>query len=65
MQFEDNNYEEADTLMISLAIATSQHCQDVELAFFIPDTDDMVLTIANDDKYANEQRCLWYQIQSK
>ena len=52
MQFEDN-FEEADTLMICLAIAASQHCPDAELAFFTPDTDVMVLPIANDDKYAH------------
>lgn len=48
LQFEANNHEEADTLMIKQAIAASQqHKGDVELTIFSPDTDVLVLAIAN------------------
>ena len=48
LQFEANNHEEADTLMIQQAIAASQqHTGDIELTIFSPDTDVLVLAIAN------------------
>ncbi|KAJ8024393.1 hypothetical protein HOLleu_34294 [Holothuria leucospilota] len=48
VQFESNNHEEADTLMIRLAIGASQQCNgDVELTIFSPNTDVHVLAIAN------------------
>ncbi len=48
LQFEADNHEEADTLMIKQAIAASQqHKGDVELTIFSPDTDVLVLAIAN------------------
>ncbi|KAH3897266.1 hypothetical protein DPMN_021453 [Dreissena polymorpha] len=50
MQFDSNNHEEADTLMISLAAAASQRCPKAQLVFFTPDTDVLVLAIAAYDK---------------
>ena len=50
MQFDSNNHEEADTLMISLAAAASQRCPEAQLVFFTPDTDVLVLAIAAYDK---------------
>ncbi|KAG1680871.1 Multidrug resistance-associated protein 1 [Nymphon striatum] len=50
--FEDNNHEEADTLMICLAITSTRRnreLQDIQLTFFSPDTDVLVLVIANYD----------------
>ena len=47
MHFEDNNREEADTLMIC---QTSQRCPDAQLVFFTPDTDVLVLAVAHYDK---------------
>ena len=50
IQFEENNHEEADTLMICLAAAASQRCPEARLVFFSPDTDVLVLAIANYEK---------------
>ncbi|SMN02506.1 hypothetical protein SPONN_1209 [uncultured Candidatus Thioglobus sp.] len=50
MSFEDNNHEEADTLMICLAAEVSQRCPDAQLVFFTPDTDVLVLAVAHYDK---------------
>lgn len=48
--FDDNNHEEADTLMICLAVSASRRNQgDIQLRFFSPDTDVFVLAIANYD----------------
>ncbi|KAG1712215.1 Tyrosine-protein kinase Btk29A [Nymphon striatum] len=50
--FEHNNHEEADTLMICLAITSTRRnreLQDIQLTFFSPDTDVLVLVIANYD----------------
>ena len=51
MHCEDNNQEEADTLMICLAVMAAHQNpgEDVELMFFSPDTDVLVLAIANYD----------------
>lgn len=50
MEFEDNNHEEADTLMICLAAAASQRCPGARMVFFSPDTDVLVLVVAHYDK---------------
>lgn len=47
MQFEVNNHEEADTLMICLAAAASQRCPEARMVFFSPDTDVLVLAVAH------------------
>jgi hypothetical protein len=49
-RFEENNHEEADTLMICLAVsATRRNSPDIQLTFFLPDTDVLVLAIVNCD----------------
>ncbi|KAG0710602.1 hypothetical protein GWK47_022452 [Chionoecetes opilio] len=49
-QFPHNNHEEADTLMINLGVAATAHSsRSVEMTFFSPDTDVLVLLIANYD----------------
>ncbi len=46
--FEDNNHEEADTLMIFQAVcATVRNPSNAQLTIFSPDTDVLVLAIAN------------------
>ena len=50
MHFEDNNHEEADTLMICLPAEASQQCPDAQLVFFTPDTDVLILAVAHYDK---------------
>ena len=50
LQFEENNHEEANTLMICLAAAESQRCHGAWMVFFTPDTDVLVLAIAHYDK---------------
>ncbi len=50
IEFEDNNHEEADTLMICLATKSSQRCPNAELVFFTPDTDVLILVIAHYDQ---------------
>ena len=48
--FSTNNHEEADTLMIYLAVsATRRNDSNIQLTFFSPDTDVLVLAIANYD----------------
>ena len=48
--FEDNNHEEADTLLIHQAVLASQrNPPDAQLMFFSPDTDVLVLVTANYD----------------
>ena len=48
LHFDDNNHEEADTLMICLAINASQRSpSSAEITIFSPDTDVLVLAIAN------------------
>ena len=48
--FEDNNHEESDTLLIYQAVLASQrNPPDAELVVFSPDTDVLVLVIANYD----------------
>ena len=50
MYFDKSNHEEADTLMISHAVAAIQrNGKDAHLTFFSPDTDVLVLAIANYD----------------
>ena len=49
--FPDNNHEEADTLMICLGVsATERNSEDAQMTFFSPDTDVLVLIIANYDR---------------
>ena len=50
LHFKDNNHEEADTLMICLAVEASQRYPDAQLVFFTPDTDVLVLAVAHYDK---------------
>jgi len=50
MTFEVNNHEEADTLMICLAASASQQSPGAQLVFFSPDTDVLVLAVANYDQ---------------
>jgi len=50
LHFDDNNHEEADTLMICLAAEASQRCPGAELVFFTPDTDVLVLAVAHYEK---------------
>ena len=50
MQCDPNNHEEADTLMISLAVAPSQRYPEAQLVIFTPDTDVLVLVVAAYDK---------------
>ena len=48
--FEDNNHEEADTLLIhQAALASQRNPPDAQLVFFSPDTDVLVLVTANYD----------------
>lgn len=48
--FQDNNHEEADTLLIYQAVLASQrNPPDAQMVFFSPDTDVLVLVIANYD----------------
>ena len=49
--FPDNNHEEADTLMICLGVsATERNSVNAQMTFFSPDTDVLVLIIANYDR---------------
>ena len=50
MQFEENNHEEADTLMICLAAAALEHCPEAWMVFFSTNTDVLVLAVAQHDK---------------
>ena len=50
LHFEDNNHEEADTLMICLAAKASQRCPDAQMVFFSPDTDVLVLAVTHYEK---------------
>jgi len=48
--FQDNNHEEADTLLIYHAVlASHRNLPDAQMVFFSPDTDVLVLVIANYD----------------
>ena len=48
--FQDNSHEEADTLLIYQAVlASQQNPPDAQMIFFSPDTDVLVLVIANYD----------------
>ncbi|KAJ4942895.1 hypothetical protein JOQ06_005407, partial [Pogonophryne albipinna] len=48
--FEENNHQEADTLLIHQAVlATHRNPADAQLMFFSPDTDILVLVTANYD----------------
>ena len=50
LYFEDNNHEEADTLLIHQAVLASQrNPSHSQLVFFSPDTDVLVLVTANYD----------------
>ena len=50
MIFEDNNHEEADTLLIYWAVlASHRNTPDAQMVFFSPYTDVLVLVIANYD----------------
>ena len=42
IQFEENNHEEADTVMICLAASASQKCPTARMVFFSPDTGILV-----------------------
>ena len=49
--FPDNNHEEADTLMICLGVfAAERHSKKAQITFFSPDTDVLVLLVANFDR---------------
>jgi len=49
--FPDNNHEEADTLMICLGVsAIERNSVNAHMTFFSPDTDVLVLIIANYDR---------------
>ena len=49
--FPDNNHEEADTLMICLDVfAAERHSKKAQITFFSPDTDVLVLLVANFDR---------------
>ena len=50
LHVEDNNYEEADTLMICLAAKASQRCPNAQLVFFSPDIDILVLAVTHYEK---------------
>ena len=50
MHFENNNHEEADTLMVCLAAEASQRSPDAQLVFFTSDTDVLVLAVSHYDK---------------
>ena len=50
LAFEENNHEEADTIMICPAAEASQQCPNAELVFFTPDTDVLVLVIGHYEK---------------
>ena len=50
MWFEENNHEEADTLMICLAAAAVQRCPKAQMVIFSPDTDVLVLAVAHYEK---------------
>jgi len=48
LDFEGNNHEEADTLLIHHAVlASRRNPSDAQLMFFSPDTDVLVLVVAN------------------
>jgi len=47
--FSDNNHEEADTLMICLGVSATER-NSMDMTFFSPDTDVLVLIIANSDR---------------
>ena len=48
LPFESNNHEEADTLMIYHAVVASRrNSSDAHLVFFSPDTDVLMLIVAN------------------
>ena len=48
--FQDNSHEEADTLLIYQTVFASQrNPPDAQMVFFSPDTDVLVLTVANCD----------------
>jgi hypothetical protein len=48
LKFESNNHEDADTLRIHHAVVASHGNQrDAQLMFFSPDTDVLVLVVAN------------------
>lgn len=47
MHFDENNHEEVDTLMICLAASAAQRCPQARMVLFSPDTDVLVLAIAN------------------
>lgn len=47
LQFQNNNHEEADTLMVCLAATAAQRCPDAQLIFFSPDTDVLVLVTSH------------------
>jgi len=48
--FQDNNHEEADTLLIHQAVLASQrNLPNAEMVFFSPDTDVLVLVVSNYD----------------
>lgn len=47
LHVEDNNHEEADTLMIHQTVLASQRNPHAELMFFSPDTDVLVLIVAH------------------
>ena len=49
--FSDNNHEEADTLMVCLGVsAAERHSKKAHITFLSPDTDVLVLLIANFDR---------------
>ena len=49
MQFDENNHD-TDTLMICLAAAASHHCPETRVVFISPNTDVLVLAVAQYDK---------------
>ncbi|CAG2058058.1 unnamed protein product, partial [Timema podura] len=50
VHYEDNNHEEADTLMTCLEVEASCQYSDTQMVFFSPDTDVLVLVLEHYDK---------------
>ena len=65
----DNNKEEADTSMICLGVsATERNSADAQMTFFSPDTDVLVLIIANYHRQPKKNKTLpypWHRVSSR
>ncbi|KAG1663115.1 hypothetical protein GQR58_020553 [Nymphon striatum] len=73
LTFEEKNHEEADTLMICLAVEASHRYPDAQLIFFTPDTDVLVLVVSKQNKIKQNKmvpksvkghRLQWYRMAS-